>query len=175
MLQGCVTARVFPFLRRKRHKIFESLERLRVNFPRLVTRLLHPPVRSKENGVREGTRDSQAGFLTPLPPLIHRREHMSSARSSEASQVTFHYQEHHCERRPYQAASCLTEGSRQLCSAHFLTISYFKNKKRLYGSQKQPETDWLPSKSCDPPQEEGWKNFHCCHVSNIPEWDILEG
>lgn len=168
MPQWCVTARVFPFLRRNRHKIFESLERLRVNFPRLVTYLLNPTVGSKENTSEKGPGILRLGFWHPSP-LIHRREHMSSPRSSEASQVTFHYQEHHCERLPYQAASCLTEGSRPLCSAHFLTISYFKNKKCLYGSQKQPETDWLPSKSCDPLQGEGWKNFHCYHVSNLPE------
>ena len=148
-----VTSCAFPLLRRKRHTIFESLERLRVNFPSLVTCLLDPTVGSKENSIREGTRDSQAGFLTPLPPLMCRREHTSTLHSSEASQATFHYQEHHFERLPYQATSCLAEGSRQLCSADLLTSSYFKNKKHLYGTQKQPETDWLPSKSCDPLQE----------------------
>lgn len=160
LLRWCATSCLFPLLRRKRHKVFQSVERLRVSFPSLVTCLLDPTVGSKENSTGEGTRDSRAGFLTPLPPLMRRREHTSTFHTSEASQTTLHYQEHHFEKLPYQATSCLAEGSRQLCSADVLTISYFKNKttttkKHIYGSQKQPETDWLPSKSCDPLQEEG--------------------
>ena len=148
----CYILCISPSEKEETHNLWKPRE-TQSQLPSLVTCLLDPTVGSKENSIREGTRDSQAGFLTPLPPLMCRREHTSTLHSSEASQATFHYQEHHFERLPYQATSCLAEGSRQLCSADLLTSSYFKNKKHLYGTQKQPETDWLPSKSCDPLQE----------------------